>query len=121
MPFSQHTQGGVALLGKHTAALASVALPLRLLLGLPHLTCAAVPPRARTLKPGQLWASATCLLSRQSLAAQDGLIRWSAGPLYSMHTLRLVTHFYIRERQQDINPHDAISHNDWQLPPSRPR
>ena len=48
-------------------------------------------------------------------------MRWSAGPLYSMHTLRLVTHFFIRERQQDVDIDTAITHEDWQLPPSRPR
>ena len=56
-----------------------------------------------------------------TVRGQDGSVRWSAGPLYSMHTLRLVTHFYIRERQQEVDPDAAITHEDWQLPPSRPR
>ncbi|KAK9812635.1 hypothetical protein WJX72_000997 [[Myrmecia] bisecta] len=34
--------------------------------------------------------------------------RWSMGPLYSMQTLRLVSHFYIKEHGTTINPSQPI-------------
>lgn len=51
----------------------------------------------------------------------DDKNRWSLGPLYSVQSLRLISHFAIREYEKRINPERAIQFRDEDIAEERPR
>lgn len=52
---------------------------------------------------------------------QDDKNRWSLGPLYSVQSLRLISHFMIREYQVEVDCTEAVAFNEDDFVDERPR
>ena len=52
---------------------------------------------------------------------QDDKSRWSLGPLYSVQSMRLISHFLIREYEVEINPDEAVVFHDSDISEARKR
>lgn len=51
---------------------------------------------------------------------QDGENRWSMGPIYSMQNMHLLTHMFIHEYANTIDPQQPLSFSEQPMKEARP-